>query len=139
MTDGQSNPQSVPVVSGRFSASGLLPGAVTLHAAAPGWVDLARTVDLPAGDHVGDITLRDVDLRLARGGIVLGTLTHSDGSAAANVPVRAGERRGRTDGDGHFRLDGVATGTVHVSTSGADAEVEVRAGEESTADLRLSD
>ncbi len=133
---GSGAPVELRLVRGRFSSTGLLPGHATLHATAPGWVDVRQTVELPAGSHAAEVTLRDVDLRLERGGIVTGLVISDDGQPVSDVDVQAGERHGRTDHDGRFRLEGVPTGKVHVRSGAIDSEVEVRRDEESSVELR---
>jgi len=134
--------QLVPVQAGRFSVTALPVGRATLTASAPGYVTATRDVDVVGGDRLHDVTVRDVELELARGGTLTGRVRDDNGDAAADATVTVGSLHARTDRDGNFRLDGVTPGTAHVvaekAGSGAAADdVEVRAGDESRLELRL--
>ncbi|HEY2745987.1 MAG TPA: carboxypeptidase-like regulatory domain-containing protein, partial [Polyangia bacterium] len=133
--------QLLPVQGGRFSATALPVGRATLTAAAPGYVTLAREVDVVAGERLHDVTVRDVRLELERGGSVVGRVRDDHGDAVADAAVSVGAARTRSDREGNFRVDGVAPGRVRVTAekggaTGAD-DAEVRAGDESRVELRL--
>lgn len=133
--------QLVPLQGGRFSVTALPVGRATLTAAAPGYVTVSRDVDVVAGDRMHDITVRDVRIELARGGVVIGRVRDDHGDPVGDASVGVAGLRARTDRDGNFRIDGVAPGTTRVTvekagTSAGD-DVEVRAGEESRVELRL--
>jgi hypothetical protein len=139
IVDGRSRP--LPLSRGRFEATGLRAGTVTLRASAPGYVGLSRVLELPPGDRPREVTLRDVAVELERGGTVSGVVIDDDGAPVVSVPVSCGTAHGRTDGRGEFRLDGVAPGALRVEVRRgdlhADAEVEVRADDETRVELRL--
>lgn len=134
-------PMLLPVSRGRFRVTALPPGRVTLTASAPGYVAWSRAVDVPGGDRLHDVTVRDVTVELERGGTVVGDVLDDDGNPVADAEVAAGAVRGRSDRDGNFRLAGVAPGRVRVTAGKggqvAQEEVEVRADDESRVELRL--
>jgi len=140
-------PRVVPVGrDGRFSATALPAGRATLTATAPGYVTMARDIDVVPGDRLHDVTVRDLRIELERGGTVVGRVRddHGDAVAGAAVSVAAGGGavlRARSDRDGNFRVDGVAPGRARVvaESGGASAgdDVDVRAGDESRIELRL--
>jgi protocatechuate 3,4-dioxygenase beta subunit len=126
---------------GHFESFALPAGKATLRASAPGYVPLDRAIELVAGDRPREITLRDIDLTLDRGGTIAGSVLDSDGNPVPNAAVSAGAAHGRTDGRGDFSLEGVAPGRVgvHADAGGRHAveEVDVRSGEDSRVELRL--
>jgi hypothetical protein len=138
---GGGKSQLLPVQAGRFSATGLPAGRAILTASAPGYVTIAREVDIVAGDRPHDVTVRDVRIELERGGTVIGRLRDDRGDAVADTAVAVGALRARSDRDGNFRFDGVAPGRARVTAEKAGTvatdDVEVRAGDESRIELRL--
>jgi protocatechuate 3,4-dioxygenase beta subunit len=133
--------QLLPLQAGRFSATALPAGRVTLTAAAPGYVTLTRDVEVPAGDRLHDVTVRDVRLELERGGSVVGRLRDDHGDPVADALVTVAGQRAHTDREGNFRLDGVPPGRARVTAekSGITAtdEIDIRAADESRVELRL--
>jgi protocatechuate 3,4-dioxygenase beta subunit len=126
---------------GRFSATAVPAGRATLAASAPGYVTLAREIDVIAGDRPHDVTVRDVRIELERGGTIVGRVRDDHGDPVADAAVTAGGLRARSDRDGNFRLDSVAAGRVRVLVEkggvSAGDDVEVRASDESRVELRL--
>ena len=141
LTSAGGAPRSLPVAGGRFSATALPAGRATLTASAPGYVTATRDVEVPGGDRLHDVTVRDLRIELERGGSVSGRVRDDHGDGSGGVAVSVGAQRAHTNRDGEFRVDGVAAGRVRVSAEkggvGAAEEVDVRAGDESRVELRL--
>src|SRR5581483_3845824 len=127
--------RALTLKGGRFEALALPAGRVLLTASAPGYVRWARELELPPGDRPRELTLRDVEVALERGGTLLGRVRDRDGDPAAGVLVRAGELSATADARGEFRIDGVPPGPcrVEAAADGASAHesLEIRAGDES--------
>ena len=127
--------------SGRFEATGLQPGAGLLRASAPGYVAVARTVELPAGERPREITLREITVELQRGGAVFGEVRDDRGDPVAGAGVTAAGQVVRTDARGEYRLEGLPAGTVQVRAESAGRraveEAGLRADEDTRIDLRL--
>jgi protocatechuate 3,4-dioxygenase beta subunit len=138
-------PRTVTLVSGRFSVTSLPPGNATLSATAPGYVAWSRAVDIPPGEHLRDVTLRDIRIDLERGGQLSGRVRDDRGDAAADarITVTTGthELSTRTDHDGNFHLDGIPPGRFHVTAdhdaATAAEDLDIRADDESRIELRL--
>ncbi|HEX6884303.1 MAG TPA: carboxypeptidase regulatory-like domain-containing protein, partial [Planctomycetota bacterium] len=92
--------------------------------------------------------LRNVDLRLERGGILTGVVRAPDGSPAANALLWRTVDRGlelfaRTDGSGHFEERGLAPGRLQLTVTATRAaarepvQVEIVAGESRAVELTL--
>ncbi len=136
--------RQLTIVGGRFSANAVPPGRATLTASAPGYVVWTRPIDIPAGERLHDVTVRDVRIELERGGSISGRLRDDHGEPLAEVVVRAAPAggppvSGRTDRDGNFRLDGVAAGHARIFVelpSVVSEDVDVRADDESHVELR---
>jgi protocatechuate 3,4-dioxygenase beta subunit len=140
-----SKPRTLSLSNGRFSAASLPPGPATLAATAPGYVAWSRELTIPAGEHLRDVTLRDVRVELERAGQLSGRVRddHGDAAADARITVVSGtvQLAARSDRDGNFRIDGVPPGRVRISaehdgTSAAE-DLDVRADDESRVELRL--
>jgi len=139
-----SGARKVPLVvdrRGHFEGLALPTGKAVVSARAPGYVSRALPVDVPAAERPREITLRDVELELERGGSVAGRVTDADGDPVAGADVTTSSAHTRTDARGDYHLDGVAPGRVTVraesAAHGAADEIEVRSGDESRLDLRL--
>lgn len=146
LTAGE-KPRSIPVVNGHFSLTSLPPGRATLTASAPGYVTATRALDIPAGERLHDVTLRDLRVELERGGVVSGRVRDDRGDPAAGVKVvvTVGESApldARSDRDGRFRIDGVPAGHARIAATRDDGsaadEADVRPGDESRVDLTLA-
>jgi protocatechuate 3,4-dioxygenase beta subunit len=133
--------RAIALKGGRFEALALPAGRVQLTASAPGYVRWSRELELPPGERPRELTLRDVEVELERGGTVSGRVRDRDGDPAAGVLVRAGELSATADARGEFRIDGVPPGAcrVEAAAGGASAHesLEIRAGDESRIELRL--
>jgi protocatechuate 3,4-dioxygenase beta subunit len=138
-------PRGLTLSAGRFSATSLPPGAATLQATAPGYVAWSRDLEIPAGEHLRDVTVRDLRVELERAGQVSGRVRDDRGDAAADarITVVAGALQlgARSDRDGNFRVDGVPPGRARVSAEHAGAtaaeDLDVRADDEARVELRL--
>lgn len=129
-------------VGGDFALAPLAVGRWKLTLALPGYLAIARTLDVTAGDRAGAITIRDLRLELERGALLGGVIRDRYGSRVpgAEVTVRRTDgdevttARGTTDADGAFRLRDVPTGALQVTVTlgdlrGADT-VTLRPGDE---------
>jgi len=82
--------------NGRFVFAGLPQGIYRLSAAKPGFIETSYGAKRPGAGMpgtpislAGDQRVDDIVLRLARGGVISGTVTDEFGDAAYAVPVRA--------------------------------------------------
>lgn len=121
--------------TGRFVFAGLPQGIYRLSAAKPGLIETSYGAKRPGAGIpgapitlAGDQRVDDIVLRLARGGVISGTVTDEFGDAAYAVPVRAmrlgftgGGRAAQpaasavTDDLGDYRLAGLPPGDYIVS------------------------
>jgi hypothetical protein len=136
---------------GRFSAIGLVPGDLTLHARAPGYAPLVQTVKVPGADSQGEITVRDLRLELWHGATLRGRVYGESGDVAGAtvtitlLPPGGGERqlaRVVTDPRGEFVASDLPPGRVRVSAvagggSKARGELELQAGDNAHTELEL--
>ncbi len=140
LIDGSAT-RPLPLKRGHFEATGLPAGKQTLSASAPGYVTVTREVEVPAGDHPREVTVRDLTIDLDRGGAILGHARGADGDPLAGAPITCGALHTRTDARGDFRLDGVPPGSATVrldsGTHHVSETVELRAGDDSRVELRL--
>lgn len=123
--------------NGRFVFPGLPQGIYRLSASKPGFIETSYGAKRPGsgvpGTPItlgGDQRVDDIVLRLARGGVISGTVTDEFGDAAYAVPVRAmrlgyagGGRAAQpaantvTDDLGGYRLAGLPPGDYMVSAN----------------------
>jgi protocatechuate 3,4-dioxygenase beta subunit len=138
--------------NGEYSLTGLKDGTWTVKVTHPDYAAASREVEII---NLQDLT--DIDLELAAGGTVVGTVTGKDGKPLAEMTVTnmtmqmmmSGEqhlaRSGTTDGNGQYRLTGVAPGACTLSLTdngmpfGAKAtrDITVVDGQETTCDFNL--
>lgn len=145
---------------GTFEMDGLRGGTYKVSASP----DDAPETEKPISVEVPDQGEASVEIRLAQGGTIAGTVRDEDGQPVARVHVRAQGRRGgfrwggndgtQTLDDGSFRLEGVAPGSYRVTAARdswgwgselrapgktdddkAGEKVEVKAGQTARADL----
>lgn len=119
--------------SGNFSIDGLEPGLYNFSFLSQGYVvvnDPATGDNSFGSGRVGDF----VNIRLARGGVITGTVTDAEGQPVIAVPVRAffvrrledsrgvptytNAREFQTDDRGVFRIYGLRSGVYVVSSGG---------------------
>lgn len=79
--------------------------AVTARGFEP-WTDEALAVPPPEG--------QELEIRLARGATLQGSVRTTAGEAVAGARVLAGPAGARSDGDGFYRIEGVATGPLEI-------------------------
>ena len=147
---GMSSTTTIADQEGRFDATGLQPGSLTLTVREPGGgeggVVLARTVE--EGDVLGPLRLE-----LVAGPAIEGTVLTGEGAPAVGVPVslvRSWSREGgtgstraetTTDARGEFRFSGIETGPSTLRAEGIGGVVAARdvvVGEEDVrVELRL--
>ena len=123
--------EGTTAVSGALRLTALRPGAWQLTVRRPGWLPLTRAVTVPAGTARGQVTVRDLVLTLARGGVLGGTVRDGRGSrlAGAAVFARAADgttAEGRSDANGEFRLRDCPTGDLELSAEHAGARASTR-------------
>jgi hypothetical protein len=104
---------------GEVAAGPLLAGRYQLRIAVPGYVAVDHAVEVEAGRGAGAVTARDVRIELERGALLAGVVRDRRGARLAGAEVTVGRDggpsvRGRTDGEGEFRLRDVPTGDVVV-------------------------
>ncbi len=149
-SDGGQRQAIAVAADGRFVATGLIPGELTLHARAPGFAPLAVTVKLPAGETAEQLTLRDLRLDLEHGATLRGRVRGSDGVAAgATVTLSVTPKNGHeqqlapltTDSRGEFVATDLPSGKLHVkATAGsttAHADLEITPGDTQRTELEL--
>ena len=122
--------------AGHFRALGCPAGAATLHATAPGYLPAAATVELPQGESVREVTLRDVRIDLHPGGAIVGSVRDAGGAAAVGIDVEAAGAHARSDGAGRFRIAPVPPGVAEVRAGTAVESVTVEAGRDAQVELR---
>nr|HEX4317507.1 carboxypeptidase-like regulatory domain-containing protein [Kofleriaceae bacterium] len=120
--------------AGRWRLGPLRAGHWHVVVKQPGYLQIARDLDVPAAHAPGGTSVRDVRLELAQGAIVGGTVRDSTGHrvAGAHVTVRALDGSGVTvDGDsdasGEFRLVDCPTGELDLAADKGDAHGTIRA------------
>ncbi len=127
--------------AGRWRLGPLEPGRWRLTIALPGYLPLARELEVSAARVPGTMTVRDVRLELARGALVGGTVRDARGQRIAGAKVTAHLANGTgltvegtTDVAGEFRLRDAPTGELEVSASRGDlrgsTQATVRPGDE---------
>ena len=136
--------------------SPLAAGRWSLTASAPGHAGARARAQVGAGSRMGQVTVRDLHLELARSAILAGLVRDQHGErvdgARVRVLVRAsGQGRGaaapgsaavRTDHDGRFRITDAPSGPVTVEADKGDLrgtlDLEVAPGDEVvTLEVRL--
>jgi len=114
---------------GHFRSWGLRPGVATLRARAAGWVPVDLPLELVAGTRPRDITLRDLRVRLERGGRIQGRVVDDRGDPlSAEVRVVGLPATGaatRSDGHGVFLLEGLKPGRVRLRATVGERAVEM--------------
>ena len=135
---------------GRFVATGLVPGEVTLRARAPGYAPLVLTVKVTAGDSPEQVTVHDLRLDLSRSATLRGRVRGPDGNAAGvavTITLAQPSGEGRpvgqvlTDSSGEFTATDLPAGHLHIraASSGASAhsEIDLQAGDTARTELEL--
>lgn len=127
--------------AGLWKLGPLRPGRWTIRIAQPGYLPLAREVEVAASRSPGQTSVRDVRLELVRGALLGGTVRDARGArtAGAKVSVQRADGSGQavegtTDSQGEFRIHDCPTGDVLVTATKGDASgtarTVVRAGDE---------
>jgi hypothetical protein len=113
---------------GLWKLGPLKPGKWKIEVKLPGFLPVARDVDVPVSRAPGATSVRDLRIDLARGAILGGTVRDRRGRRAggAHITVRRSDGRGdpvETDADaqGEFRIHDAPTGELIVSASFGDA------------------
>lgn len=135
---------------GRFLATGLPPGELTLRARAPGYAPLALSVRVPAGESKDQVTLPDLRLELARSASLRGRVRGPDGAAVGAVvtltlSLPGGQERplGQqvTDDRGEFSATDLPPGSLRIravaGSTSAHTELELSAGDNARTELEL--
>lgn len=94
---------------GRFEIADAPAGDARVTVAARGfapWANEALDVPPPEG--------RELEIRLARGATLQGSVRTTAGEAVAGARVLAGPAGARSDGEGFYRVEGVETGPVEI-------------------------
>ena len=119
--------------NGRWKLGPIAPGRWRLAVKTPGYLPLARELDVPAGRTPGAISVRDIRLELRRGALVGGTVRDARGTRVpgAKVTVQAADgtgpiAEGITDAQGEFRIRDAPTGELAVTAIRIDARGSVR-------------
>jgi hypothetical protein len=114
--------------SGLWKLGPLKPGKWRVEVKLPGFLPIARELDVPVSRVPGSTSVRDVRLELARGAILGGTVRDRRGQrlGGARVTVRRSDGRGEpvevdTDAQGEFRMNDAPTGELIVGASFGDA------------------
>jgi hypothetical protein len=126
---------------GRWKLGPLVPGRWTLTIKLPGYLPLAREVDVTAARTPGQTSIRDLRLELARGALVGGTVRDARGQrvSGAAITIRHASGTGPTalgltDAEGEFRLRDAPTGELEIVATSGDrrgvTRVTVRPGDE---------
>lgn len=138
------------LTDGRFLATGLPPGELTLRARAPGYAPLALSVRVPAGESKDQVTLPDLRLELARSATLRGRVRGPDGAAVGAVvtltlSLPGGQERplGQqvTDDRGEFSATDLPPGSVRIravaGSISAHTEIELSAGDNARTEIEL--
>ena len=138
------------LADGRFLATGLAPGELTLRARAPGYAPLVLTVRVPAGESKDQVTLPDLRLELARSASLHGRVRGPDGVAVGAVvtltlSLPGGQERplGQqiTDERGEFSATDLPPGSLRLhavaGSTSARTEIELTAGDSARTELEL--
>ncbi len=112
ITDEQGAFELMPLAAGRWSLALSLAGHV------PG----SEKVTIAAGDHPGEVTLRDQIFELERGATLAGVVRDGNGDRVRGAELTAGSATGSSDELGRFRLVDVPTGTVTLEAKKGDAK-----------------
>ncbi len=143
--------KTVPLEGRNFRVVGLPTGPVRLVGRAHGYPRIDRIIEVVAGEHDGEITVRDLRIELELGGQVRGHVRDEHGGALAGAEVELvtsgpGLEPVRSDAHGDFMLEGVPAGRaqlrarVHTAdgTLVGQEAVEVRGNEDSRVELTLA-
>lgn len=135
---------------GRFLATGLAPGELTLRARAPGYAPLVVPLRVPAGESKDQVTLPDLRLELTRSASLRGRVRGADGAAAGAVvtltlSLPGGQERplGQlvTDERGEFAATDLPAGNLRIraaaGNTSARTELELVAGDSARTELEL--
>ena len=111
-----------------------MPGRWKLAVKLPGYLPLARELDVPAAAAPGVTSVRDLRLELRRGALVGGTVRDARGNRlpGVRVTVQAADgsgptAEGTTDVQGEFRIRDAPTGELAVTATRNDARGSIRA------------
>jgi len=126
---------------GRWKLGPLVPGRWKLTIKLPGYLPLAREIDVTAARTPGTTSVHDIRLELARGALVGGTVRDARGQrvSGAAIAIRLATGTGPTvegtsDAEGEFRIRDAPTGELEVSATSGDrrgvTKVTVRPGDE---------
>ena len=120
--------------NGRWKLGPLVPGRWKIIVKLPGYLPLARELDVPAARAPGTTSVRDIRLDLRRGALVGGTVRDARGNRlpGAKVTVQAADgtgpvAEGTTDVQGEFRIRDAPTGELSVTATRLDARGSIRA------------
>jgi protocatechuate 3,4-dioxygenase beta subunit len=119
--------------SGRWRLGPIVPGRWKLSVRTPGYLPLARELDVPVAGVPGGTSVRDIRLELRRGALVGGTVRDARGNRlpGVKVTVQAADATGPladgvTDAQGEFRVRDAPTGDLAVTATRGDARGSVR-------------
>lgn len=107
---------------GAFELAPLAAGKWTLALALAGHVPGTGKVTIAAGDHPGEVTLRDQLFELERGATVAGVVRDGNGDRVRGAAVKVGSATGTSDELGRFRLVDAPTGDVVLEAKKGDAK-----------------
>jgi hypothetical protein len=143
--------KTVPLEGRNFRVVGLPTGPVRLVGRAHGYPHVDRMIEVVAGEHDGEITVRDLRIELELGGRVRGRVRDEHGGALAGAEVELvtsgpGLEPVRSDAQGDFVLEGVPAGRAQLrarlhtadGTLVGQEAVEVRGNEDSRVELTLA-
>jgi len=126
--------EAITDAKGLWKLGPLRPGTWKLSVKLPGYLPLARDVDVKAGSAPGVTTVHDIRLELRRGALVGGTVRDARGQRmrGARVTVRRADGSGSeaeadTDAQGEFRIHDCPTGDLVVGAQLGDAAGSTRA------------
>ncbi|HWO21263.1 MAG TPA: carboxypeptidase-like regulatory domain-containing protein [Kofleriaceae bacterium] len=119
--------------TGYWKLGPLVPGRWRLAVKTPGYLPLARELDVPSSREPGAVSVRDIRLELRRGALVGGTVRDERGNRlpGAKIIVQAAggsgpSVEGYTDAQGEFRIRDAPTGEISVTAIRNDARGSIR-------------